>query len=207
MNEEIQPSEVRDWLARLRGPGFNQNRRDETVAKMRKLGAERLFPYLRDILNDPDAEFRCLASLGIVYTDPKAGMDLLLPLLDDPDVVVRWHTCGLMHDIGDQRAVEPLIQRMKTDRDPQVRNTAAYALGGVGDPSAIPALIETLDNDHEFDELGHSASSCAATSLDDIIKTNHTRIKVTDTLCTMSLTSPDLALLKSQAMEVYRNRS
>ncbi len=65
-------------------------------------------------------------------------------------------TTSLIH------ALEPLVRLMKTDPDPQVRNTAAYALGGIGDIRAIPALIETLDNDHEFDEMGHSASSCAA---------------------------------------------
>ena len=95
---------------------------------------------------------------------------------------------------------------MQTDPDPTVRNTAAYALGGIGDPSAIPALIKTLDEDHEFDELGYSASWCAATALDDIIKTNHTRIKLSDNLCTMTRTKPDLVLLKAQALEFYRKQ-
>ncbi len=65
--------------------------------------------------------------------------------------------------------------------------------------------IETLDNDHEPDELGHSASGCAATALDNILKTNHTRIKYADGLCTMQPWRLDLDLLKTEAMELYRN--
>ena len=86
-----------------------------------------------------------------------------------------------------------------------VRNTAAYALGGIGDPVAIPALIETLDNDHERDELGYSASGCVATALDNILKTNHTRIKFADSLCTMQPDPVDFEFLKAEAMGLYRN--
>ncbi len=65
-----------------------------------------------------------------------------------------------------------------------VRNTAAYTLGGIGDPVAIPPLIDTMDNDHEQDELGHPAGGCAATALDNLLKTNYTRLKFADGLCT-----------------------
>lgn len=202
MDDEVQPIELRNWLTQLHG-GFQQD--DSVVSKMRSLGTERIFPHLRDALTDPDPELRCQAALAIFYLDPIGGIDSILQLLDDPEIVVRWHTCGLLHDLGNQSAVEPLIQTMKTDPDPQVRNTAAYALGGIGDPHAVPALIETMDTDHELDELGHSASGCAATALDDILKTNHTRIKHADRLCTMQPGRRNLDLLKTEAMELYRN--
>ena len=195
--------EIRSWLTQLRG-GAAQD--EAVICSMRSFGLERLIPYLREMLGAPDPDLRCQAALAIFYVAPIDCLDLLLGLLDDVESVVRWHTCGLLHDIGDQRAIEPLIHLMKTDPDPQVRNTAAYALGGIGDARAIPALIKTMDNDHEFDELGHSASSCAATALDDIMKSNYTRVRLTGDLCTMSRKTPDLAVLKSQAMELFRNR-
>jgi HEAT repeat protein len=195
--------EIRNWLTQLRG-GAAQD--EAVIGSMRSFGLERLIPYLREMLGAPDPELRCQAALAIFYVAPIDGLDLLLGLFDDVESVVRWHTCGLLHDIGDQRAIEPLIYLMKTDPDRQVRNTAAYALGGIGDARAIPALIETMDNDHEFDELGHSASSCAATALDDIMKSNYTRVKLSGDLCTMSRKTPDLAVLKSLAMELFRNR-
>jgi HEAT repeat protein len=204
VDDEIQPNELRDWLTQLYGSGSDLDGRDDVIAKMRSIGSERLFPILAGFLSDPDGEYRCLVSEAIFHIDPQAGVALLLPLLDDPEWGVRVQICGLMHDIGDKRTVQPLIQIMKTDPDPMVRNTAAYALGGIGDPIPIPALIETLDNDHEYDELGYSASSTAATALDNILRTNHTRIKISGTLCTMQPEPLDLELLKAEAMELYR---
>lgn len=202
MDDEVQPNELRDWVTQLRG----SYKHDESlVAKMRSLGMERLFPYLRDVLDDPDAELRCQAALAIFYVDPKGGIELLVPLLDDPEWIVRVEICGLLHDIADERAVRPLIQIMKSDPNPMVRNTAAYALGGIGDPVAIPALIQALNSDHEPDELGHCASGRAATALDHILETNHTRTRFADGLCTMQPRRLDLNVLKAEAMELYRN--
>jgi hypothetical protein len=110
----------------------------------------------------------------------------------------------LLHDMADPRAVERLIGIMQGDPDPQVRGTAAYALGGIGEARAIPALIKTLDEDHAFDELGHSASSSAATALDDILDPHHTRSKLSSNLCTLPGSKPDLDVLKAQAMAFYR---
>ena len=206
MGKDIGLQEVRSLVFRAEGPHPNREDRERARVEMQSLGAERLFPHLKEILKDPDREIRCQACVAIYRIDPKAGIELLLPMLDDPEVVVRWVICGLLHEIADKRAVEPLIRIMKTDPDPQARNTAAYALGGLGDPAAIPDLIETLENDHEVDELGHTASWSAAMALDDIVRTNHTRIKSPNGLCTLSPIKPDLDLLKSQAMEVYRGR-
>jgi len=201
--DEIQASEVRDWLTKLQGPGAEV--RDEVIARMRSAGSSTLFPILSRFLEDPDCEIRCIAAEAIFHIDGVAGVPLLLPLLGDPEWVVRVEICGLMHDIADRRAVQALIHAMKTDPNPMVRNTATYGLGGIGDPVAIPALIETLDTDHELDELGHTAGGCAATALDNILQTNHTRIRLADGLCTVQPRKTDLDMLKQQAMELYRS--
>jgi HEAT repeat protein len=201
VDKELQLNDLRDLLSQLCG-GFQQD--DPVIAKLRAIPRERLFRYLRKLLNDPDFEMRCQAALAVFYVDPTGGVDLLLPSLNDPEWGVRVQICGLLHDIAYKRAVEPLIQIMKTDPSPMVRNTAAYALGGIADPAAIPALIETVDNDHEPDELGHTASGCAQTALDNILKTDHTRIKFADGLCTMQPKRLDLDELKAEAMELYR---
>ncbi|WP_442511091.1 HEAT repeat domain-containing protein [Novipirellula sp. SH528] len=201
MDKEIQFNELRDLLTQLCG-SFQQD--DPAIAKLRTIRPERLFQYLRELLNDPDFELRCKAALAVFYCDPTAGLELLLPVLNDPEWGVRVHICGLLHDIADKRAIQPLIHLLKMDPSPMVRNTAAYALGGIGDPTAIPALIEAVDNDHEPDELGHTASGCAQTALDNILKTNHTRIKFADGLCTMQPKQLDLDELKTEAMEFYR---
>lgn len=202
MDTEIQLNELRNWLLQLCG-GFQQD--DPVIAKLRAIGSERLFPCLRELLNDRNFELRCQAALAVFYVDGTRGIDLLLAALKDPEWGVRVQICGLLHDIADIRAVQPLIQIMKTDPSASVRNMAAYALGGIGDPTAIPALIEAADNDHEPDELGHTASGCAETALDSILKTNRTRIKFADGLCAMQPKRLDLDKLKTEAMELYRS--
>jgi HEAT repeat protein len=166
---------LKRWLALLGGEGWQgREARDRAVAEMRAVGAERLLPSLTALLREPAVEVRCSASEAILWLDQQQGMDLVLPLLDDPNATVRWNTCGLLHDFGDERAVTPLIKRMREDPAPDVRGTAAYALGGIGNTSAIPALQDTLQSDHQCDALGHSPSSAAAAALDEIFGTTET---------------------------------
>jgi HEAT repeat protein len=159
------------------------------------------------MLADPDPEARCTACEAVLWIDAREALELVLPLLDDPDVVVRWHACGCLHKFGDERAIDPLIRVLKNDPDAQVRGTAAYSLGGIGSPAAIPALLGAMESDYEVDMHGHSASSCAATALDEILDTNETRIKITDTLCQIRLGKPDLNRLRRLAEERYRQWS
>src|SRR5262249_26693131 len=130
-----------------------------------------------------------------------------LPLLDDPDVAVRWNACGCLHDFGDERAIVPLIRVLQGDPDAQVRGSAAYALGGISSPAAIPALLAAMESDHELDMHGHSASSCAVGALDDILGTNETRIRLSKGLYKMRERPPDLERLKRIARETYRDWS
>jgi hypothetical protein len=198
---------LEEWLRRLGGsydPNCFRENRDRAIQEMRAVGAERLFPLLVPLLAHSDLEVRCKACEAILWIDPGQGIDLVLPLLEDNESTVRWNTCGLLHDFGDERAVDSLVTRMKEDPDPQVRGTAAYALGGIGCVKAIPALIATLDADHECDQLGYPPSSCAASALDDILGTSETRIKVSDSICKLRSGEPDLDKLKETAFSVHR---
>lgn len=199
---DIQHHQIRDWLVEIQDP--DPELRRAATAKLQKVGSERLFPLLKTFLDDSNEELRCLIAETMFRVDQKASVSLLLPLLDDSAWAVRVQVCGILHDAGAKEAVEPLSHIMRTDSHPMVRNTAAYALGGIGDPNAIPTLIEVLDHDHEQDELGHTASSCAETALDDILNTNHTRIKLDGELCTLQPNRRDPAVLKTQAMKLYR---
>jgi hypothetical protein len=78
-------------------------------------------------------------------------------------------------------------------------------LGGIGSPEAIPALLATLDSDNECDQLGYSPSFCAAGALDDILGTNETRIKVSDSVRRLPDSDPDIDRLKQLALAFYQN--
>jgi HEAT repeat protein len=164
-------------------------------------------PLLNPMLADPDREVRCTACEAVLLVDAQRAMDLVLHLLDDPDVTVRWHACGCLHDHGDERAVAALVKVLRGDPDAQVRGSAASALGGIGSPGAIPALLAAIDSDDKEDIHGHSAASCAASALDDILGTEETRIKVTEMICRVRPEAPDMGRLRRHAEERYQQWS
>ena len=192
------------WLALLGGPGYQGSEtRDQAVAEMRAAGADRLFPLLVPMLSDPDLEVRCVACEAVLWVDARRAFELVLPLLHDPDDVVRLNTCKCLSHLGDERAIDPFIRLLRSDLDAQVRGTAAHALGTIGSPAAIPALLAAMEADHELDMHGHSASSVAAGALDDILGTNETRIRLGNGLKTMREGPPDLERLMRIARETY----
>lgn len=204
--EDIDQIWLKERLALLGGDGYQgEDAMKRAIEEMRAAGSERLFPVLVDLLRGADVEIRCKSCEAIYWIDRHRGLDLVLPLLNDPESVVRWNTCGCLHDFRDARAIEPLIDRLKHDPDPHVRGTAAYALGGIGSPEAIPALVETVRSDHEADQLGYTPSWCAAGALDEILDTNYTRIKVTETLRKLAPYPRDVESLIRTAMEHYRS--
>jgi HEAT repeat protein len=174
---------------------------------MRSAGVDNVVPLLTARLAAEDPQARCDAITALVFLDAHRAVELVVAMLSDPDATVRWHACGCLHDFGDERAVRALCEVLKRDVDPQVRGTAAYALGGIGSPAAIPSLLAALGSDNEYDIQGHSPSSCAATALDDILGTHETRIDLGGGLCRMAPGKPDLDRLRRLAEELFEQWS
>jgi len=75
-------------------------------------------------------------------------VSVLISALKDRDSNTRWKAAGelgekKLGEIGDTRAVEPLIQVLK-DKDRDGRLTAARVLGVIGDTRAVEPLIQLL---------------------------------------------------------------
>ena len=169
-------SRLAGWLARLGGPGYKGCKdRDLAVAEMRAEGASRLLPYLIPMLTDDDPEARCQACEAILWVDSQHGTEWVLPLLSDPHGGVRCAACYCLLKLGDERAVAPLTAVLKSDEAPTVRGWAAMALGRIGGPAVIPALLAAMASDHEVDELGYTPSDSAAIILDDMLDSEETR--------------------------------
>jgi hypothetical protein len=158
------------------------------------------------MLNDDDLEARCAACEAVLWVDAERGVPLVLPLLGDPDEVVRWWACECLWRFGDDRAVAPLVVALRSDGDAQVRGSAAGALGRLGGPAVIPALLAAMASDHEEDIHGHTPSRCAAMALDDILGTEETRIRV-GTVNRSPDRPPDFDRLRRLAEDRYRQWS
>jgi HEAT repeat protein len=77
---------------------------------------------------------------GQIATNDAATLMVLVAMLDDPDRQVRMEAITGLVDLGDQRAVDPLVRHMNRSQG-ETQWKAAWALGELGDPRAVPPLI------------------------------------------------------------------
>jgi hypothetical protein len=71
--------------------------------------------------------------------------------LQHPDAAVRADAASALGDLGDLRAVDPLIATLRTDGDPYLRSVAAEALGKLGDARAFEPLSTCVQTDSSMD--------------------------------------------------------
>jgi HEAT repeat protein/beta-lactamase regulating signal transducer with metallopeptidase domain len=71
----------------------------------------------------------------------------LLSVLKDENAAVRLAAIQSLGNLSDPRAVDALVEAVKTDTDPQVREAAAEALGEIDSPRAVPGLIAALGSE------------------------------------------------------------
>ncbi len=79
----------------------------------------------------------------------KRNMMRLIDNLQNENSFVRMDAAGELGDIGDVRAVDPLMKALK-DENRFVRIKAAEALGNIGDARALNELIMILRDDDNY---------------------------------------------------------
>lgn len=71
----------------------------------------------------------------------------LVDAVAEADAPGRQSAARALGYLEDPRAVQALIEALRTDADPEVRTTAAWALGQIGSRAAVPALLQALASD------------------------------------------------------------
>ncbi|MEJ1403506.1 MAG: HEAT repeat domain-containing protein, partial [Candidatus Sedimenticola sp. (ex Thyasira tokunagai)] len=74
-------------------------------------------------------------------------VDALVQLLSTGDEVDRCYSSKALGTLKAEDAVDRLIECLR-DEDIDVCMDAAEALGRIGNPKAVPALVESLSNDN-----------------------------------------------------------
>jgi HEAT repeat protein/PBS lyase HEAT-like repeat-containing protein len=98
---------------------------------------------------DTGARLAAAARLG-ASRDPRA-LEALITALGDANRDVRWAAIETLGEIGDRRAVPPLLEYLKKPEAYRWgKRLAASALGAIGDPAAVDALGELLRDDDAF---------------------------------------------------------
>lgn len=120
-----------------------------------------LLSTLEEALEGHDPAVRLVAVEVFGRLGPDA-VEPLLGALEDPDHLVRCAAVDALAGLMDPRATAPLLLRLRTDGEEEVREHAAWALGESGDPGVVPALVSALSDPYL---RVRSASSAALTFL------------------------------------------
>jgi HEAT repeat protein len=129
-------ADVKGLIAALRNrdPGVQY----EAVEALGRLGNPSAVPALMGALTgDQYSGIRWKAAEALAKIGTPA-VPSLLAVLDHPDEDIRWKAAVTLGEIGDTRAISPLVELLG-DKDRFVRSRAAYALGLIGAPA-----VETL---------------------------------------------------------------
>jgi HEAT repeat protein len=113
-----------------------------------KIGAPAVEPLIA-ALKDEVERVRKAAAETLVKIGAPAVEPLIAAWRDSSNWHVRQAAVGALGQIGDARAVKPLIGALK-NRDEYMRKAAAWALGQIGDPRAVEPLIAALKDEVEW---------------------------------------------------------
>lgn len=121
------------------------------------VGLKVCLPILEDaVRNDSDADLRNGAMEALVAFGEMA-VPHLSKLLTDDNEEVRNFSAVMLGDIGNPKAVEPLIDALR-DPEANVRHGAAEALGKIGDQRAVIPLQEMAASEDMWDQFYSSAA-------------------------------------------------
>jgi HEAT repeat protein len=129
--------------------GFLQDPNEEVrwwaVRSLAEIHDPEVIPLLLQALNDPKPAVRQCAALALRHQTDPAAIHPLIQALSLPDRLMARLAADALIAIGEE-TVPALIDVLQNNSQ-GARLEAARALGEIGDPRAIPALFNALDED------------------------------------------------------------
>ena len=128
--------------------------RETCVESLSKIGDKTTIPFLISLLRDKDPQVRIEASLAVGKMKTVRAVQPSCNNLSAKNVGVRWAAVRAIEAIKDAKAaVLPLISLLdeEKEKEPNIRDWAAWTLGEIGDTRAIKALIKASKRDKSPD--------------------------------------------------------
>ncbi len=116
--------------------------RERAVTELARRG-EPMVAALATAVNQADIRQRLGAVWALTRIGTPAAQTAVRPALRDRDAGVRQAACNSAATTRDRQAIAPLLELLVSET-PAVRRVAAQALGRIGEPLAIPQLLEAL---------------------------------------------------------------
>ena len=103
-----------------------------------------------DLIEDMYSDNRSVREFAVSRLVRKQGdhetVEKLIPLLHGDNELVAYMTIPLLGSLADTSAVAPLGDVLLHHEDSEFRYRAAWSLGTIGNDSALPYLVEALDD-------------------------------------------------------------
>ncbi len=95
-------------------------------------------------------QLRSIATLGLGMTSPSHKTGVLVALMNDESAPIDTRSCaaialGLTTGDTERHALQALLAAATSEGDDRVRAHAFVSLGKLGDTTAIPTILETID--------------------------------------------------------------
>ena len=153
-------------LLRANDPPVQRAVKLNLVNELRTKDPVAVMAALSQRIKDTDSEYRCEIAWVFLVFDFTAALEHVRPiLLGDADVGVRGYICEILGASGRPEAVPLLVDALRQDLDGTNRLVAAFGLGKIGDPAALPALKAAMQNDEGVDYEGRPVKETAARSI------------------------------------------
>ncbi len=121
---------------------------DELIDELRAMVRGKTFG-LRDESGTVGAR-SALVSLGFLGERAREAVEDVLAMTEDSVGAVRAAAAVSLGGLGGERARTRLVELVEGDANEYVRYFAGDALGRLGDPRAVPAMIDALETGNEF---------------------------------------------------------
>jgi HEAT repeat protein len=121
----------------LRGSSY---KKVQAARNLGKIG-HKAVPRLIDSLNDEDSQVRWRAAIALGAMG-QAAVDPLIRVLESSPAAARIPAAWAAAEIGDAKAVDPLVRVMCTDASECCQVMAAAALLKLGDPKGVDSVRE-----------------------------------------------------------------
>ncbi|MBD3297357.1 MAG: hypothetical protein GF341_01785 [candidate division Zixibacteria bacterium] len=101
-------------------------------------------PYVTPYLDSAGEYMPKNAARSLGRIGDSSATPALVKHIGHDDFLVRSGIATALGKIADQRAAQPLLDRLPNEPDPEVRKSIVVALGRIGDPMAADALIDAF---------------------------------------------------------------
>jgi HEAT repeat protein len=172
-------------LARLSGPDFvaalivalrrpERDVRWDASRALIEVGDATALPALLESLRDTDDNVRTFSAQALARFGDESAVPSLLEAIHDDSHSVRSYSRDALIRLG-VAALAGLLESLHS-KNRLDRLNAAYALGAIGDPTAVPALLQAVRDEDEYvrgnavEALGQMKADSAAPNLIAILK-------------------------------------